>query len=91
MSEKTKSIIEAVTALIVNGLVILNMILQAAGKPALEIGNETISMTINAIFLIITTIYTWYKNNNLTNAALMGQEVINAIKDDREVTVDIKK
>lgn len=90
MSEKTKEIALALTTLIVNGLIILNMILQAMGKPSVQIGQEDISMTINAILLVISTLYTWWRNNNITDAAIAGQEVINAYKagDDIEVIVE---
>lgn len=80
MSEQTKSIIEAVTTLVVNGLVILNMILQASGRPAIEIGSEQISLTINAILVVATTVYSWWRNNNITSAAVIGQEILDGLK-----------
>lgn len=80
MSEQTKSIISAVTTLIVNALVLINMYLQAAGKPAIEIGPEQISLTINAVLVVVTTLISWWRNNNITHAAVVGQEIIDGLK-----------
>ena len=80
MSEQTKSIIKAVAALAAEVVLIVNMVLQAMGKPAVEIGTEQVSMAVNAVLTAVMTLYCWWKNQNITKDAVMGQEIINGLK-----------
>lgn len=80
MNEQLKSIAGALTNLIVNALLLFNMYRQVTGQPALEIGADNISLTINAVLLALSQLFMWWKNNNISEASIVGQKITNAIK-----------
>lgn len=73
--------INLIVRTIVGALALINAVLQLNNMPHLEIGDELITSFINSGALILTSIWTYWKNNNWTQAAKTGQQVIDDLKD----------
>lgn len=86
MSEQNTSLI---IRTIISVLSLLNAVLQMNGLPHLEIGDEVITAFVNSGVLIVTSIWTYWKNNNWTAPAKEAQTVLNAIKKGEAVDVTI--
>lgn len=84
---QSKQIAEAITTLILSVVTIVNLCLQLKGLPAITIPQEDLSVTINAILAAVFGLYAWWKNNNITKSACIGQEVINALKAGEELEI----
>ena len=66
------------TALII--LALVNQILTILGYSPLPIDDAFVTNAISIIFLIGTTLYSWWHNNSITTAAQLGDKVVKAIK-----------
>ena len=64
---------ETIIRTVLQLVAIINIILQMAGKNTLPFTDDEISQFISLVFLICTSIATWWKNNSFT---------LNAIKAD---------
>lgn len=53
---------------------IINAVLQIFGKETLPFTDEEISEAVSVIFLIVTTISAWWKNNSFTKNAIKADE-----------------
>lgn len=53
---------------------IINAVLQILGKETLPFTDEEIGEAVSAIFLIVTTISAWWKNNSFTKNAIKADE-----------------
>lgn len=69
---------------IILALAIVNRILVASGKPAIEIGDDMITEFISDAFVIVMAIITWWKNNSFTLPALKGDELMRKLKKARK-------
>ena len=75
---KIESAVIARTLVLIVALV--NNFLVMAGMPVIPIEDETINMVVSGIFLIGTTVWAWWKNNSVTNAAQEGDKVMKKLK-----------
>lgn len=53
---------------------IIDAVLQILGKETLPFTDEEISEAVSVIFLIVTTISAWWKNNSFTKNAIKADE-----------------
>lgn len=70
-------------------LALVNVILQIFGYQPVQIGNDEIYEIISTIFLIGASIYTTYKNFNVTPASQTAQELTNAIKNGEVLIAEV--
>lgn len=64
---------------------IVNQILTRCGKPIIPVGNEIITEVISDIWIIVSGLVAWWKNNSFSKAALAGDLMMRLIrKADRE-------
>ena len=70
-------------------LALVNAILQIFGYKPVQIGNDEIYEIISTIFLIGASIYTTYKNFNVTTASQTAQELTNAIKNGEVLIAEV--
>lgn len=54
--------------------------LSIAGISQLPFTSDQVSTAITGVIAVIASIYSWWRNNNLTGAAVQGQQLTNAIK-----------
>lgn len=71
---------EAYIRLAVLIVLLINQSLLVAGWQPLPFTEEQIYEGFSILALILTTIYTWYKNNNITEEAEKAQEYLNELK-----------
>lgn len=62
-------------------LALVNSIFVAAGRPIIELEDETITVLINALFTVAAAIWSWWKNNSVTQAAVTADQVLDAIRE----------
>lgn len=62
-------------------VVIINYILVALGKPAIDLGEEEITYFVNTVINILFIGYAAYKNNSITQNAQMADEILYALRD----------
>lgn len=65
---------------IILALALINQILSVSGHPVIPISDETIEMTVSYVATVVVTLWTYWKNNSWTQAALHGDQVKDEIK-----------
>ena len=78
---------QSVAGIVILVVALVNAILQMLGIQTLPISNEEIDSVISIIFLIGSTIYSVYKNFNITPASQTAQKITDAIKNG-EILID---
>lgn len=68
---------------IVAAIALLNSVLIMLGKAPLDLDENTIYVVVSGIATVATTIWVWWKNNSITRAALIGDDVMRAVKEGR--------
>lgn len=76
MNEKTKAIIR----LIVQAVLLFNMALTLAGKNPLTVDESALTDWLTTTMTAISSIWIWWKNNNVTKAAEYAQRSLNELK-----------
>lgn len=71
----------AAVRLIVSLVTIVNIVAQPFGWQPLGIDSEALYLVISTAGAIVANIWTWWKNNNCTEAAVAGQKLADAIKE----------
>lgn len=74
--ERTKAII----LLLVQLFSVAQTGLSIAGISQLPFTTDQVSTAITGVIAVIASVYAWWRNNNLTGAAVQGQQLTNAIK-----------
>ena len=87
MNEKSKAIIR----LVVQAVLLFNMALTLAGKNPLTVDESALTDWLTTAVTGISSIWIWWKNNNVTKHAQYAQQSLNELKkahvDDGEVEV----
>ena len=74
--ERTKSIV----LLLVQLFSVVQTGLSIAGISQLPFTSDQVRTAITGVIAVIVSIYSWWRNNNVTEAAVQGQQVVNAVK-----------
>ena len=74
--ERTKSIV----LLLVQLFSVVQTGLSIAGISQLPFTSVQVSTAITGVIAVIASVYAWWRNNNVTSAAVQGQQVVNAVK-----------
>lgn len=72
--------VKAVVTILVTLFSLVNAGLSLAGFNPLPFTGEQVSATLFAVIGVIGTIYSWWKNQNITSASLAGQQLVDALK-----------
>lgn len=70
----------AITRLIVLLVLLLNQALVTLGYNPLPFSDEQVYEAVSSVLTVIVAIYTWYKNNDTTDAAVAGTAVTKELK-----------
>ncbi|MFQ6204559.1 phage holin, partial [Bifidobacterium bifidum] len=54
--------------------------LSIAGISQLPFTTDQVSTAITGVIAVIASVYAWWRNNNLTGAAVQGQQLTDALK-----------
>lgn len=78
--------------LLLCSLALFNAIGDMLGLPHLELSTEEATTFVSVLFLIAGYLWGFWKNNNFTQAAKDGQEIVNIMKENpnAEIEVNIK-
>lgn len=69
-------------------LALANQILTMAGKPILDVNNETFEVLVSAVFTAITGIVAWYYNNP-TSAE--NKNATRLMREEKQLNKDLEK
>ena len=72
--------IKAITTLIVTALLLVNTILTASGRNPIPYSESAAYELISNLLSAIAVIYTWWKNQNVTEEAAKAQGWLNEMK-----------
>lgn len=72
--------VKAIVTIVVTLYALLNAGLNLAGINTLPFTNDEVSTTLFAVIGVLGTIYSWWKNQNITSASLAGQQLVDALK-----------
>ena len=72
--------ISAIVTVVVQMFFVINAILTAAGRNPIPFDETAVTETLTYIITIGWSAWAWWRNNNLTKAAVKGQEVTNMEK-----------
>lgn len=73
---------KTITRTILTALALINACLEMFGISAIPIENETITTLISVIALIISTVWSWWKNNSFTKNAVINDTYLKNLKQD---------
>lgn len=71
---------QAITRLIVTGVLFINAILTAKGINPIPLDESAVGEVVSMIALAISTLWSWWKNNNITTEALYWQKQKERVK-----------
>lgn len=71
---------QAITRLIVTGVLFINAILTAKGINPIPLDESAVGEVVSMIALAISTVWSWWKNNNITTEALYWQKQKERVK-----------
>lgn len=74
--ERTKSI----ALLLVQLFSVVQTGLSIAGISQLPFTSDQVSTAITGVIAVIASVWAWWRNNNVTEAAVQGQQITNAVK-----------
>lgn len=77
MQVKTSTIIRTLCLI----LALVNQILSATGKPLLPIEDSQIETVVTETALVITALWSWWKNNSFTKNAIVADEYLKDLKE----------
>lgn len=80
MEKKYKIQPDTIARTIILALALINQLLSATGHAVIPIEDETIESLVSYIVTVVVAIWTYWKNNSWTQAALRGDIVMKEIK-----------
>lgn len=61
-------------------LALINQCLVVAGKPIIEIADETITEVVSLVWTIGASVWAWWKNNSFSQSAMLADVYMESIK-----------
>ena len=74
----------AIVRLIVLVILIINQTLITLGYEPLPFSDEQVYEAVSIVALVVVSLYSWWRNNNVSEEALAGQSEIERIKGARK-------
>ena len=81
----------SITTVVVLLIALINAVLQIFGINTIPVTNDEVSEIVSILFLIVTSLYSTYKNFNVTSASQTAQNITDAIKNGELVADDIEE
>lgn len=69
-------------------LALINIVLECTGKSILPFTDEQVSEMVSLIFLIVTSLSSWWKNNSFTEEAIIADGLMHDMKNASAVEVE---
>ena len=61
-------------------LALINQVLSIMGKAVLPISDEQVEQIVSLLVTIVTSLIAWWKNNDFTEAAIEGSQLMHRLK-----------
>lgn len=74
---------DTIARTIVLVLALINQVLAIIGKGTIPIAEDTIYQVVSLIATIAAAVWSWWKNNSFTKAAIEGDKVKDRLKKER--------
>ncbi len=71
---------ETIIRTIILAIALLNQILAVFGKSPIPIEDELINQLISAIFTVSASLWSWWKNNSFTPAAIKADKLLKELR-----------
>lgn len=71
---------ETIIRTIICAVALLNSVLVMMGKPVLDIGDQTLEEGFSILFMLFTSVWSWWKNNSFTEEAIKADEYMAKLK-----------
>ena len=71
---------KAIIRLIVQMVLLINMGLTLAGKNPLDVDETALTDWLTTAFTVASSVWIWWKNNNVTEAAVYAQKSLDVLK-----------
>lgn len=81
--------VQSATGVALLAVALINAILQMFGYDTLPISNDDVSAIISSVFVVITAVYTTYKNLNVSEASQTAQQITDLIKSGEMLAEDV--
>lgn len=81
----------SITTVVVLIIALVNAVLQIFGINTIPITDDEVSEIVSIVFLIVTSLYSTYKNFNVTPASQIAQNITDAIKNGEIVADDVEE
>lgn len=81
MKIETQERVSAIVTVIIQAILIINALLTAAGRNPIPLDETQTSEFLTYAVTIGWNVWAWWRNNNITNAAIEGQKIVNAEKE----------
>lgn len=82
--------IKAIVRLAVQVVVLANMMLTLAGKNPIPFDETTFTEWLTVAMTGISSVWIWWKNNNITSAACEAQGTLEQIKGKMQSNIDVE-
>lgn len=82
---------DAITRIVILVIALINAVLQIFGINTIPVTNDEVSEIVSIIFLIVMTLYSTYKNLNISSASQIAQNITDSIKNGELVAEDIEE
>jgi SPP1 family holin len=75
---------ETIIRTILLAVALVNLVLNATGKNTLPFTEDEISEAVSVVFMIITSIIAWWKNNSFTPNAIKADTYLDELNNESE-------
>lgn len=80
VAKLTQERAKAIALLVVQLFSVIQTGLSLAGVSQLPFTSDQVSAAITGVIAVITSVWAWWRNNNMTAAAVAGQRVVDRVK-----------
>lgn len=82
-TENLKISSETIARTICLALALINQLLAIFGKGQIPFVEDTVYQVVSIVFTIVTSIWSWWKNNSFTQAALRADVAMKFLKEEQ--------
>jgi len=78
--EKYKIDSKTITRTIILAIALINQIFAIFGRQQIPVQEDTVYQIVSLIFTIVTTVWSWWKNNSFTQEAIQADKLMHELK-----------
>ena len=78
--EKYKIDSQTIARTIILAIALINQIFAIFGRQQIPVQEDTVYQIVSLLFTIVTTVWSWWKNNSFTQEAIYADKVMRSLK-----------